>query len=157
MFGNEFQTWYKNFMTIQRWISPRLFFFFLRRVWWYAGKREGFGRRKRENKIERKRGRRKYRQFENWPKMPLFIARVLTDYYLLYFFFVYYFLNKYSSIFPIKWINQISFFFFQTIILIQLFLLIYLIVKTLLFSKTLFFYLKKTFNLFMKNGMLQCL
>jgi len=33
---------------------------FLRQVWWYAGKREGFGRRKRENEIERKRRRKNY-------------------------------------------------------------------------------------------------
>ena len=38
---------------------------FLRQVWWYAGKREGFGRRRRENEIERKRRCREYRQYEN--------------------------------------------------------------------------------------------
>ena len=34
---------------------------FLRQVWWYAGKREGFGRRM-ENEIERKMRRKEYRQ-----------------------------------------------------------------------------------------------
>ena len=38
---------------------------FLRQVWLYAGKREGFGRRRRENEIERKRRRRKYHQSKN--------------------------------------------------------------------------------------------
>jgi len=33
-------------------------FIFLRQVWWYARKRESFGRRRRENETERKRNRR---------------------------------------------------------------------------------------------------
>ena len=38
---------------------------FLRQVWWYAGKRESFGSRRKENEIEKKRRRREYRQSKN--------------------------------------------------------------------------------------------
>ena len=37
----------------------------LRQVWWYARKREGFGRRRIKNEMERKRMSREYRQSKN--------------------------------------------------------------------------------------------
>ena len=90
---------------------------FLKQVWWYVRKWEGFERRRWENEIERKRRYRVYRQ----SILFLFIARVLTTYYLLYLFIFYYFIKKNSILFPIKWINQIFFYFhsnhyFNTII-----------------------------------------
>jgi len=38
---------------------------FLRHVWWYARKREGFGRKRKEKVIERKSRHRKYHQSQN--------------------------------------------------------------------------------------------
>jgi len=57
---------------------------FQRQVWWYTGKERVLGG-EGKTKFERKRRRRDYHQYENSPKMPVFIARLLTTYYLLYF------------------------------------------------------------------------
>ena len=57
----------------------------LKHVWVYAKNKEGFGRRRRKNKFERKTKRTKT---ENSHNMFLFIARVLSTYYLLYFFII---------------------------------------------------------------------
>ena len=38
---------------------------FMRQIWWYAGKREDFGWRRRENEIERKGGVERIWSFEN--------------------------------------------------------------------------------------------
>ena len=84
---------------------------FLRQVLWYAGKREGFGRRRGENEIGRKKRRREYRQFENWPKMPLFLARVTQSLLFTLFIHFYYFIKRNSIFFHIKRINKIPFLF----------------------------------------------
>ena len=124
---NVFQTWCSNFTTTQRLMILRSSFYWdIFECMWEKERVLGGG----EGKMKL-RGRGSVEMY----RQPLFIARVLSTYYLLYFYlFIYYFINKYSILFPIKRINQISFFIFlQTIILIKLFLLIYLITKTSLF------------------------
>jgi len=97
---------------------------FLIQVWWYAEKWEDFGRRRRENEIERKRRRREYRQSENCPKMPLFIDRVLIIYYLLYLFLLLFYENE--LYFISYQMNKLNIFFssnhyFNTVISLYLF------------------------------------
>ena len=79
----------------------------LRQIWMFLGKRKGFASRRRENEIERKRKHKDYCQFKNCPNMSLFIARYSKPIIYSIFRYFYYFINKYSILFSIKWINQI--------------------------------------------------
>ena len=51
----------------------------------FAGKREGFWRRRKENKFK---SVETYHKCKNWPNIPLFIVRVLSAYFLLFFYFI---------------------------------------------------------------------
>jgi len=59
-------------------------FVFSRQVWWSAGKREDFGRRRGKTKMSRRGGIVDVKT----DLTSLFIPRVLTTYYLLYLFIV---------------------------------------------------------------------
>ena len=78
----------------------------------------------------------------------LFMARVLSTHYLLYFLFIYYFIKKYSNLFPIKWINQI-FFYFSSNHYLNKFISPYLFnYKNLTIFLKLFFLTKKIFLIY---------
>ena len=55
----------------------------------YVGKREDFGRRERKNEFEKRENIKMYRKCKKWPNISLFIGRVLSTCYLLYFFLFY--------------------------------------------------------------------
>ena len=77
---------------------------------------------------------------------------VLTAYYLSYFFFVYYFINKYSILFPIQWINQISFLFFRSNHYFNTFISPYFFnYKISPSSKTLYFFYLNTFLIYLQK------
>jgi len=80
----------------------------MRQFWVYAGKERILGEEEGKTNMRRRRSVKTYRQSKNWPNVSLFMARVLSAYYLLYFFI---FINKNSILFHIKWINKISFLF----------------------------------------------
>ena len=68
----------------------------------YAEKREGFRRGGKENEFERRKSIETYRKYKNWPNMSLFIVRVFSAYYLLYFSLFYYFIKRNSILLSIK-------------------------------------------------------
>ena len=108
VFKNEFQTWCSSFTMIQRLRSSRSSFYW-DRFGCMREKERILGEKEGKTKLRRRRSIETYRQFENWPNVTLFIARVLPTYYLLYFFII--LLKKNFILFPIKWINKISFLF----------------------------------------------
>jgi len=131
MLGIGFQTWCSNFTTIQRWMSLKSSF----NLDMFSGLREKeriLGRRKEKTKLKEW----TVVKVTVWPNISLFIPRVLTTYYFIYF---YYFIKTNFILFVIKCTYKIPFYFlsnyyFNTLISLYLFNYKNLIIKLYLFT-----------------------
>ena len=111
MLGIGLWTWWSNFLTIQRWMSLRSWFFWDR----FDGLQEKervLKKEERKNEIEKQRKLRS--QSENWPNMLLFIVRDIHDLLFTLNIYFYYFIKKKKLYFIPYQMNKSNVFFFPS-------------------------------------------
>jgi len=92
---------------------------FLRQVWWSAGKREGFGRRREKNENE---GKRRHRRSYELTYHHLYLGYSQLIIYSIYLFLLFY---KKEHYFISYQMNKPNIYIFQSIIFIYLFIYFY--------------------------------